>query len=265
MKTEQIVDLAIKRHDIDASHFQNTYLKKGNSNLSPKENVFLKGRKLVLDELSIVLSQLPKGSKILDVGCGTAHLTHWIQQQGFEVYGIEPSLEMFNFAVSNFPDLEIKQGISSKIPYPDQHFDLIVAFEVLRYLDKAENNKTFGEFNRVLKKDGSFFITQVNLYATDLYYFFHKVKSVYCKMRNQTHHFCNFTTAAEQEKTIQKYGFKSVRTIGRFMASTRLAFKFGNGFGNFYYSLMEKMFGSQRFENSFYKNFTAHLIVIAKK
>ncbi|MBK7221752.1 MAG: class I SAM-dependent methyltransferase [Saprospiraceae bacterium] len=137
MKTKQIVDLAIKRHDLDAAHFQNTYLKKDNAKLSTRENVFLKGRALVLDELSMLLNELPKGSKVLDVGCGTAHLTKWIKDQGFEVYGIEPSLEMFNYAVANFPDIKIKQGISSEIPYPDQSFDLIVVFEVLRYLDKT--------------------------------------------------------------------------------------------------------------------------------
>ena len=112
MKTKQIVDLAIKRHDLDAAHFQNTYLKKDNAHLSTRENVFLKGRALVLDELTMLLNQLPKGSKVLDVGCGTAHLTKWIKDQGFEVYGIEPSLEMFNYAVANFPDIKIKQGIS---------------------------------------------------------------------------------------------------------------------------------------------------------
>ena len=265
MKTKQIVDLAIKRHDLDAAHFQNTYLKKDNAHLSTRENVFLKGRALVLDELTMLLNQLPKGSKVLDVGCGTAHLTKWIKDHVFEVYGIEPSLEMFNYAVANFPDIEIKQGISSEIPYPDQSFDLIVAFEVMRYLDKTENNNSYKEFNRVLKPNGIFFVTHVNKYSTDLYFIFHNIKAVYSKIRNLTHHFCNFTTSGEQEKVIKSYGFREVKTIGRFMGTNRIAYKLGNGFGNLYYSLMSKIFGNQRFEQSFYKNATAHLIVIATK
>ena len=265
MKSKDIIDLAIKRHDIDASHFQNTYAKNEKGLLNKRESVFLAGRILVLDELSILLNKLPKGSRILDVGCGTAHLTDWIRQQGFEVYGIEPSNEMYLFAKQNFPEIEIKQAISSSIPYPDNHFDLIVAFEVLRYLDKNENRKTFKEFHRLLKKEKYFFITQVNLYCTDFYYVFHKIKSVYSKLKNTTHHYCNFTTSDAQTKEVKSAGFTEVQTIGRFMGSIRIFYKFGVSIGNFYNSLMKTIFKEQRFINSFYKNLAGHLIIIAKK
>ena len=97
MNSADITQLAVKRHDIDASHFQHAY-SQNEKTLGKKELAFLRGRKLVLDELSKILNDLPKGSKILDVGCGGAHLTHWIQEKGFEVYGIEPSAEMYNYA-----------------------------------------------------------------------------------------------------------------------------------------------------------------------
>ena len=44
-----------------------------------------------------------------------------------------------------------------------------------------------------------------------------------------------------------------------------IGYKFGKNIGNFYNSFMKKIFGNQRFSKSFYKNFTAHLIVIAEK
>lgn len=266
MNSQKTTELAIKRHDIDASHFQQAYEQEGNKEEQTKrEAVFLYGRKLVLDELVILLETLPKGSRILDVGCGTAHLTEWIRNKGFEVCGIEPSLEMYNYAVQNFPNLEIKQAISSKIPYPNNHFDLIVAFEVLRYLDKEENIKTYQEFHRILKPGGKFFVTQVNLFATDFYYFFHNVKSVYSKLTNKIHHHCNFTTPARQEKLVQKLGFTEVNTIGRFAASNRLFYKFGKSIGTLYTSLTENVMGRQRVTKSFYKNLCGHLIVIGKK
>jgi ubiquinone/menaquinone biosynthesis C-methylase UbiE len=264
-KTNEITELAIKRHDIDASHFQDTYLNTNPEKLSTHQAAFLKGRALVLDELKNVLATLPKGARILDVGCGTAHLTNWIKNMGFEVYGIEPSAEMLAFAKKNFPDIEIKQGISSKIDYPDNHFDLIVAFEVFRYLHKDENIKSFHEFKRVLKSDGSFFITQVNRYCSDFYYFFHNLKAVYSKIVNRVHHYCNFTTAGEQEQQIKSAGFNNVFTVGRYCGTVRIAYKLGKGFGNAYYNFMEKIYGKQRFLNSFSKNTSAHLIVVAKK
>jgi ubiquinone/menaquinone biosynthesis C-methylase UbiE len=265
MDSKKITELAIKRHDIDASHFQNAYSKSDSKQLSKHEGAFLYGRRLVLDELAIILDTLPKRSKILDVGCGTAHLTNWIKEKGFNVYGVEPSAEMFNYAKLNFPEIEIKQGISSKIPYPDNYFDLIVAFEVLRYLDKEENRKSFEEFYRILKPKGRFFITQVNLFSTDFYFIFHHLKSVIYKVTNSTHHHCNFTTSGEQIKEVKKAGFSDVYTVGRFMGTTRIFYKFGKFFGAAYASLMETIFKNQRFSKSFFKNFTGHLIVIAKK
>ena len=264
MNSSDITQLAIKRHDIDASHFQNAY-SNNEKKLGKRDLVFLYGRKLVLDELSIILNGLPKGSKILDVGCGTAHLTHWIKEKGFDVYGIEPSDEMYNYAKQNFPEIEIKQAISSKIPYPDNYFDLVVAFEVLRYLDKAENIKSYEEFHRVLKRNGKFFVTQVNLFSTDLYFIFHNLKSVICKITHKTHHHCNFTTASQQEKQIKNVGFSEVETVGRFVGSIRIFYKFGKKIGNQYTSIIQKFFKNQRFKNSFRKNLTGHLIVIAKK
>ena len=245
MNSADITQLAIKRHDIDASHFQHAYSHNGKS-LGKRELVFLQGRKLVLDELSIILDKLPKGSKILDVGCGTAHLTHWIKEKGFEVYGIEPSTEMYNYARHNFPEIEIKQAISSEIPYPDNYFDLIVAFEVLRYLDKKENIKSFEEFHRILKPNGKFFVTQVNLFSTDLYFLFHNLKSVVCKITHKMHHHCNFTTPARQEMQIKNVGFSEVETVGRFLGSTRIFYKFGRRIGNLYSSLTKKISKNHR-------------------
>ena len=264
MNSSEITELAIKRHDIDAWHFQDTYSKK-EKKLSSRASVFLYGRKLVLDELSTILDNLPKGSKVLDVGCGTAHLTHWIHQKGFDVCGIEPSYKMYNYAKLNFPEIEIKQAISSNIPYPDNYFDLIVAFEVLRYLDKDENLKSYKEFHRVLKTNGKFFVTQVNLFSTDLYFIFHNLKSIFCKLTKKVHHHCNFTTSGVQEKIIRNAGFGEVETVGRFIGSIRIFYKFGTKVGSLYTTLIEKFSKNQRFKKSFRKNMTGHLIVIAKK
>lgn len=261
MNTEQIRNLAIKRHNIDANHFQETY---SGLNNSKKSKVFLYGRNMVLEELEMVLSTLPAGSKILDIGCGTAHLTNWIKQKGFEVYGLEPSQNMYEHAISNFPEIDIQQGISSDMPYEDNFFDLIVLFEVMRYLDKKENIATYNEMYRVMKKNGSFFLTQVNLFSSDFYYFFHNLKSIYSKITNKVHHHCNFTTPATQKSIAQNAGFSNIRTIGRMSGSIRLFYKFGNAVGDAYKKFIAKI-SKQRYTNSARKSFAGHLIVIGTK
>ncbi|MEP7250745.1 MAG: class I SAM-dependent methyltransferase [Ginsengibacter sp.] len=261
MKTEQIRDLAIKRHNIDANHFQDTYRGLNNSR---KSKVFLYGRNMVLEELDALLKKIPVGSKILDIGCGTAHLTNWIKEKGFQVYGLEPSKNMYNYAIQNFPDIEIKKGISSELPYPENFFDMIVAFEVLRYLDKSENIATYKEIYRVLKPKGCFFVTQVNLFSTDFYFIFHKLKGAYCNFLNKTHHHCNFTTPSMQEKIVKKVGFSDVTTIGRMSGSIRFFYKFGNRVGDLYRKFFSKI-TKQRFTKASNKVFAGHLLVVGTK
>src|SRR5690349_3372612 len=145
MNTEQIRDLAIKRHDLDAQYFQEMY--SGAKGL-PKSEVFLYGRNMIVEELEAILQSVPPGGRILDVGCGTGHLTDWIKNKGYDVYGIEPSEEMYQYAVNNFPFIDFKKGISSCLPYENEYFDLVLAIEVLRYLNDEENNATYNEFYR---------------------------------------------------------------------------------------------------------------------
>jgi ubiquinone/menaquinone biosynthesis C-methylase UbiE len=262
MNSSDITKLAIKRHDIDAHHFQLAYNKEANDK---RTQVFLYGRNLVIEELQQILDALPRGSKVLDVGCGTAHLTNWIKEQGFTMTGVEPSSEMMKLAKENFPDIEVINSIASALPFEDNSFDLIVSFEVLRYLDKPENIRSYKEFYRVLKPGGKFFVTQVNLYCTDLYYFFHNIKSVYCRLSNKVHHFCNFTTSGKEEKLLKQIGFSEVNTVGRLAGSVRLFYKLGGGVGKLYSGFVEMFNKKQRYKNSFSKNTAGHLIVIAKK
>lgn len=84
-------------------------------------------------------------------------------------------------------------------------------------------------------------------------------------MAKKTHHHCNFTTSALQEKQVKMAGFTKVQTVGRFFASIRIAYKFGSTIGDFYTNLIQKISRRQRCEKSFFKNLCGHLIVIAKK
>lgn len=262
MNSTEITELAIKRHDIDAHHFQSAYNNKANDKHT---QIFLYGRNLVLDELKNVLKDLKPGAKVLDVGCGTAHLTNWIKQQGFDVTGVEPSEEMLKLAKENFPEIKIVNSIASALPFEDDQFDLVVSFEVLRYLDKAENIKSYREFYRVLKPGGRFFITQVNQYSTDLYYFFHHAKSIYCKLRNQVHHFCNFTTSGKEIDLLKQIGYSKVTTVGRLAGTIRMPYKISAGLGKAYSRFIELFDKKQRYTGPFSKNTAGHLIVIAEK
>lgn len=262
MNTSEIRDLAIERHNIDAEFFQNTYSDIITAN---KAYPFKYGRNLVLQDLAEILNSLPPKAKVLDIGSGTGHLTNWIASKNFDVIGMEPSANMIRFAKQNFPEISFVEGISSALPFQENQFDLIIAFEVFRYLDKEENRQTFAEVYKVLKPGGIFFFTQVNKYATDYYYPFYYLKKLVYKILNKTYHYCFFTTPVMQERLLKEKGFKNVNAYGRMAASIRLAYKFGKGIGDFYTRLMEKIFRKQHFQNQPYKSFAGHLVVVAKK
>lgn len=262
MNSEKIRDLAIKRHDLDAEFFQDAY---NDIILVNKGYPFKYGRALVIKDIQDILSSLPKNAKILDIGSGTGHLANSLTSMGFDVTGLEPAANMIDLARKNFPALKFVEGVSSKLPFENGSFDMVIAFEVFRYLDKKENQATFVEVNRVLKKGGIFFFTQVNKYASDFYYPFYYIKKVFYDLFKKTYHYCFFTTPGQQEKLLKNAAFSEVKTFGRMAGSIRIAYKFGKGIGDAYVKLMERFYGQQKFQSQPMKSLAGHLIVAATK
>lgn len=262
MENSKVRDLAIKRHDIDAGFFQDVYSDIITAN---KGYPFRYGRELVLQDLKDIITRLPFKAKILDIGSGTGHLTKWMASMGHDVTGLEPSANMLKLARNNFPEIRFMEGISSSLPFENDTFDLVIAFEVFRYLDKGENQKTFTEVNRVIKKGGIFFFTQVNRYASDFYWPFYYIKKLRYAVSKKTYHYCFFTTSGQQEKLLKRAGFSSVETSGRMLASIRFAYKFGKRFGDWYVRIMEKLYGKQKFRRQPLKSMAGHLVVTATK
>jgi ubiquinone/menaquinone biosynthesis C-methylase UbiE len=250
--------LSVERHDLDAAVFFNRYL---NFSLGRHTDEFIYGRHMIMEELEKELQKLPRNAKILDVGCGTGHFSHFIQQKGFEVIGVEPAKNMINIARELFPGIHFVEGISASMPFPDETFDMILAIEVLRYLDKKDNLDSFIEFRRLLKPGGTIFVTQVNKYASDLYLPFYHVSNFFKKLFNKQRHFCFVTTAGEQQKMLQQSGFNRSEIIGRMYGFVRIFYKAGKVAGTFFTKLAEKINTKQHFTNRTATNTSGHLIV----
>lgn len=52
------------------------------------------------------LLQVVQGERVLDLGCGTGHLTNKIHQAGAEVVGVDASLSMVEQARNEYPDIQ---------------------------------------------------------------------------------------------------------------------------------------------------------------
>lgn len=261
MKTSEIRELAVKRHDLDADFFQSVY----NDGKDKSSDVFLYGRYFISQEIDAILNNLKPNSSILDIGSGTGHLTNEMKKKGHTVCGMEPSEEMLNYARKNFPDIKFTKGVSVKLPYADNSFDFVIAIEVLRYLSQEDVFNTYKEIHRVLKKDGKLLVTHVNKYATDFYFIFYHLKGLWENMRKRVYHYCYFTTAERETEMLQKAGFTKAYAKGRMAASIRVAYKFGIMPGKFYTKILEKFDKHQIHLKNPLRLFSAHLFIYGDK
>jgi ubiquinone/menaquinone biosynthesis C-methylase UbiE len=94
---------------------------------------------------------LPKGSKILDIGCATGSFVKFLSENlEMDAYGmdfIKP--KTIDYDISKF-----KFGLLDEFNYPDNFFDGICAWAVFEHLHKPM--RYFSWVSRVLKKGGKF-------------------------------------------------------------------------------------------------------------
>lgn len=87
------------------------------------------------DLLSLLNAQ--KGERILDLGCGTGHLTNLIAQTGAEVIGIDNSEEMIAKAKKEFSSIQFSLQSATDFHF-DEPFDAIFSNAVLHWVTEIE-------------------------------------------------------------------------------------------------------------------------------
>ena len=91
---------------------------------------------------------------ILDVGCGTGRLVHFLNKNSYQAYGCDTAKEAISLAKKINQDSKIKWGQASQLPYKNDSFDLITSISVIEHLTKTQVQKFLSEATRVLKSGG---------------------------------------------------------------------------------------------------------------
>jgi ubiquinone/menaquinone biosynthesis C-methylase UbiE len=104
-----------------------------------------------------VEGHLPRGAKILDVGCGPGGMAAKLIELGYEVWGVDIAENMIRHAQERCGAERFRVGDIEQIPFPDNTFDGVVCLGVIEYLDADAS--ALGEIERVLKPDGTAVIT----------------------------------------------------------------------------------------------------------
>jgi SAM-dependent methyltransferase len=97
------------------------------------------------------------GKRILDLSCGYGRNLGLLLDLGFEVHATEVSPEVVAATGDRFPEVEIRVGRNSKLPYADGEFDYLLACNSCYYVEpRVTFADNLAEIARVLRPGGSF-------------------------------------------------------------------------------------------------------------
>jgi len=111
--------------------------------------------------------KIPKGSKILDIGCAYGYFLKLCEEIDCETYGIDISEYAINMAKQELKKTklfvhDVEKGLDM---FRDNFFDLVTMFDVIEHLKSPF--LVLKEIYRILKPAGKLIITTPNLNALD--------------------------------------------------------------------------------------------------
>jgi trans-aconitate methyltransferase len=105
--------------------------------------------KLGADLLELLAAK--PGERILDLGCGTGHLTHQIAERGVEVLGVDASPEMIGQARQNYPGLNFVLQNAVEMRF-DSVFDAVFSHAALHWMLDA--GRVIAAISKALRRNG---------------------------------------------------------------------------------------------------------------
>ncbi len=121
--------------------------------IAPVYNWFFKSQNNRYREILLhneALLDVPQGSRVLDIGCGTGALTQAFASVGYSVTGVDIAWNMVAFGRKR--GLDCRYGnVLEGLDFPDGTFDLVVCAYVVHGLDRSMRAEFFKEAARISK------------------------------------------------------------------------------------------------------------------
>jgi len=105
-------------------------------------------------ECALALAEVPRGSHILDVGCGTGRWLRRYQHLGFQPMGVDATSGMLDRAIENGTTAPLTAAEATRLPFADSKFDCVSDITVAQHIPRSLQPQAVCEMVRVLKPDG---------------------------------------------------------------------------------------------------------------
>lgn len=183
-----------KKEIINYYPFEDYYFIKKKPIVCIINNFFLKRK-------ATIIKKYKNKGKLLDIGCGDGSFLYKMEQNGFDVFGLDISKEVCNIATEK---LDCKSNIFNTdlkdCNFPDRYFDVITLWHVLEHVPYPKQE--LFEINRILKDDGLLILGLPNIDS-----FAFKVFKKYWFNLDIPRHYYHFSTKSIS-KMLSSTGFK---------------------------------------------------------
>lgn len=104
---------------------------------------------------------------VLDLGCACGRLARWLPAvfPKAEVHGADVRAAAIEWCQASLPGTFVTNEIAPPLPFPDDHFDVIVSLSVFTHLSRESNDAWIRELTRVCKPDGRIIVTMLGSFA----------------------------------------------------------------------------------------------------
>ena len=167
-------------------------------------------------ELEMLAQRWQKG-RLLNLGCGHgADFLPFIP--GFELYGVDFSIEMLRFALKYSQKFNFAASLSVAdvryLPYADETFDWVISIATYHHIaGEEERQAALGELRRVLKPGGEAFITVWNRWQPR-FWFKPREVAVPWRIKDKTlYRYYYLFSYPELEKLVKRAGFKVLKSF----------------------------------------------------
>ena len=106
-------------------------------------------------EIQEFIDHLPKGSTVLDIGCGSGiPVLKRLVSEGYDAKGVDFSEGMLEIARRNVPEVELIHGDILKTEFKPASFDGIISTYAIIHIHKSQHQLVYNKIHEWLKSGG---------------------------------------------------------------------------------------------------------------